>query len=77
MMTGDELKRIRTANRLSQAQFGELVDIHRVTISEWERGIGKISVAVEIIARTLDAHPELLPEMERWRGMREMGGANA
>ncbi len=70
-MIGAELKKIRNANHLSQKQFGELVDIHRVTISEWERGIGKISAAVEIIARILDAHPELLPEMERWRGMRE------
>ena len=70
-MTGDELKRIRTANHLSQENFGKLVDIHRVTISEWERGIGTISAAVEIIARVLDIQPEMLPRIEHWRGMRE------
>ena len=70
-MTGNELKIIRHANNMSQKRFGDLVDIHRVTISEWERGIGQISAAVEIVARIIDTHPEMLPQIERWRGLRQ------
>lgn len=70
-MSGHELREIRKANRLSQEQFGELVGAHRVTVSDWERGVAEVSPAAELIARIIDAHPELLPEMERWRGMRK------
>jgi transcriptional regulator with XRE-family HTH domain len=70
-MTGNELRDIRKAARLNQEAFGQLVGMGRVAVSDWERGVNAIPDAVELIARVFDAHPEMLPEMERWRGMRK------
>lgn len=71
MMKGYELREIRKASRLNQEAFGLLVAHGRVAVSDWERNVNTIPGAVELIARILAAHPELLPEMERWRGLRE------
>ncbi|MGA7328606.1 MAG: helix-turn-helix domain-containing protein [Rhodomicrobium sp.] len=70
-MQGRELQNIRKAARLTQEEFGQLVDHHRTSVSDWERGDREIPAAVELIARLIDDQPELLIKLERWRGMRK------
>jgi putative transcriptional regulator len=38
-MTPDELSRLRTALGLSQVQFAQLLGVHPLTVSKWERGL--------------------------------------
>ena len=70
IMTGNELQRIRQANKRSQAEFGALVCVHRTTVSDWEVGASPVPELVDVIARMIDAKPEFLFELERVRGTR-------
>jgi DNA-binding transcriptional regulator YiaG len=70
-MNGNDLKGIRQANRLSQEQFGELLGVHRTSVSDWERGTAPVPVYAELFALLIERRPELLPELERLRGMRK------
>jgi DNA-binding transcriptional regulator YiaG len=72
MMHGDELKTIRKSARLNQDDFGRLVGMGRVAVSDWETGKNRIPLAVEQVASAIDRHPELLLEFERVAGMRPM-----
>lgn len=38
-MTADEIRAIRNDLGLSQAKFAELLGVHPVTVSKWERGV--------------------------------------
>lgn len=41
-MTADLVLDTRTALDLSQAQFAELLGVHEMTVSKWERGLIKV-----------------------------------
>ena len=69
-MTGNELQKIRQANKRSQAEFGAIVGVHRTTVSDWEVGTSPVPELVEAVARIIDAKPEFLFELERARGIR-------
>lgn len=43
MMTPERIAQIRHELGLSQRQFAELVGVHMMTVSKWERGINPIS----------------------------------
>ena len=68
MMKGFELAEIRKRVHLNQEQFGGIVGSNRVAVSDWEREKFRIPGAVELIARLLSEHPELLPKMEALSG---------
>lgn len=38
-MDADRILRIRDSLNLSQASFGQLLGVHAMTVSKWERGI--------------------------------------
>jgi len=38
-MTSDEIKAIREGLGLTQAQLAQLLGVHPITISKWERGV--------------------------------------
>jgi putative transcriptional regulator len=38
-MTGSEIRSIRQLLGLNQAQFAQLMGVHAITVSKWERGI--------------------------------------
>lgn len=69
-MIGSALKQIRQSNRLSQDIFGALLGVHRTTVSDWERGITPVPTYAELVICLVDDHPELLPTLERIRGLR-------
>jgi DNA-binding transcriptional regulator YiaG len=71
MMLGTELREIRQGlpERTSQAAFAELVGVTRSAVADWEGGRQPVPGAVELVARTLAAHPEILPQMREWRGL--------
>ncbi|MBI4638804.1 MAG: helix-turn-helix domain-containing protein [Candidatus Rokubacteria bacterium] len=50
-MNADELKRIRFALGLTQAQLADLLGVRRVTVARWETGIRGIS---EPVARLVE-----------------------
>lgn len=37
-MTREEIKELRNSLNLNQAQFAQLLGVHAVTVSNWERG---------------------------------------
>lgn len=39
-MTPDQVKRIRQELGLTQAQLAQLMGVHALTVSKWERGVG-------------------------------------
>ena len=38
-MTPAEIRSLRTALRMTQAQFAQLFGVHSLTVSKWERGL--------------------------------------
>lgn len=38
-MQAPDIQRIREKLRLTQAQFGQLLGVHSMTVSKWERGV--------------------------------------
>ena len=75
-MDGKELQRIRKglSPLVNQADFGWLVGVTRQAVSEWERGVMPVDGSVAVLARVLNAYPELLPEMLTWARDRPAGG---
>jgi len=70
-MTGNELQKIRQANKRSQAEFGAVCGVHRTTVSDWEIGASPIPELVEAVARIIEEEPEFLFRLERIRGLRQ------
>ena len=62
---------IRKSLRITQAHWGAIVGVGRVSVSDWERGKYPIPVAVELLLLELAREPEMLFRLERYRGMRE------
>ena len=48
MMNGETLKERRELAALTQAQLAKLLDLHAVTISNYERGAAVIPVVLEL-----------------------------
>jgi DNA-binding transcriptional regulator YiaG len=40
-MTGEEIKLARELLGMTQVKFAELLDVHKITVSRWERGVRK------------------------------------
>lgn len=38
-MTANEVRQVREALGLTQAQFAQLLGVHALTVSKWERGV--------------------------------------
>jgi transcriptional regulator with XRE-family HTH domain len=47
-MTATQLKDYRSLRHLSQRALAELLDVHVMTVSRWERSVVKIPRAVEM-----------------------------
>ena len=41
-MNNEELKHMRASMNLTQDEFAELIHVHKMTVSRWERGTTKI-----------------------------------
>ena len=52
-MTADQLKALRLALKLTQAQLAEKLDVHRSAVARWESGYVQISHLVELALKTL------------------------
>ena len=50
-MTGEELRRRRTALKLTQAGLAERLDITRQAVYAWERGINPVPGWMEFVLR--------------------------
>jgi putative transcriptional regulator len=53
----------RTASRLSQSQFAQLLGISVRTLQEWEQGRRQPSGAAKTLLRVAENHPEYLREL--------------
>ncbi|MEV7150487.1 helix-turn-helix transcriptional regulator [Streptomyces sp. NPDC093084] len=54
-MISQEIKRLRTAKRMTQRQLARAVDVGECEVYRWERGIRRPSVAnIERLAATFD-----------------------
>jgi DNA-binding XRE family transcriptional regulator len=42
-MTPEEIKLLRESFRMTQAEFGQLMNVHWTTVSGWERGVHPVS----------------------------------
>jgi len=51
MMTKEEIRGIRADLNLTQAQFGQLLGVHEITVSRWERGEFQPTPYQEVIMR--------------------------
>ncbi|USI72733.1 helix-turn-helix domain-containing protein [Sphingomonas morindae] len=58
MMRPEEMKALRKAAGLTQAEFASALGMHRVTISDMERGVAPIETRTALAARYLSDHPE-------------------
>ena len=45
-MTGEDLRRLRVAQELSQTDMAELLGVKQPRISEWEKGVSPIPVYI-------------------------------
>jgi transcriptional regulator with XRE-family HTH domain len=57
LMTGQQLRRLRAAHKLSQARFAALLGIHPNTLARYERGELAIAEPVARLARILSGGP--------------------
>lgn len=59
-LTPDKIRRIRLELRLSQTQFGQLVNVSTITVGRWERGTAVagpwLTEALQAIGAVLDHH---------------------
>lgn len=62
-MTSEELKTVREALRLTQSQLAQLLGVHEITISKWERGHGKPSPYQEALIRSFGQAQEKSPDV--------------
>ena len=70
MMTGHELREIRKAARLTQAELAGWLYYGRQAISDMERGADEIPWNVEAMARHLAESPaRTLAKWRKWRGL--------
>lgn len=53
-MTGDELKKKRTALELTQAQLAGLLDVKPNTVTRWENGVLVVPRTVELAMDTIE-----------------------
>jgi transcriptional regulator with XRE-family HTH domain len=53
-MTGDELKKRRSALELTQAQLAELLDVKPNTVTRWENGVLTVPRTVELAMETIE-----------------------
>ncbi len=69
--TPDELRLLRTSLSLTQVRFGDLVGVHGLTVSRWERGTlapsGAVLQVLSAVRDALAVDPEL-PETLRAAG---------
>ena len=56
-MTADQLKALRLALKLTQAQLAEKLDVHRSAVARWESGEVPVSHVVELALKTLEEEP--------------------
>lgn len=69
-MTPTDIKALRVALFATQEQFGKLIHAHFVTVSKWERGIGRPDAWQASIIRTCREHCSLRPKrLERARDL--------
>ena len=52
-MTPSEFRNARESFTLSQAQWAGVLAVHPMTISKWERGIGKVTPSVVELVKVL------------------------
>lgn len=55
-MTGAEMRALRKAIRLTQAELGEIIGMNRVTICDMERGRDKIEIRTALAVRYVFEH---------------------
>lgn len=53
-MTGDELKEWRIVRNVSQEQLAELLGVHGMTVSKWEREIQSIPPFLPLALKTIE-----------------------
>lgn len=58
MMTPEELKQWREANRYSQNKLAEALSVHIMTISRWERGAREIPPFLKLALGYLELHED-------------------
>ncbi len=63
--------------RPSQTSLAELLGVTRSAVADWEGGRQRVPAMVEIVARVLEANPELLAQMRLWRGVTDTTAAAA
>lgn len=68
-MTGAEVKSIRESLRLNQAQFAQLLGVHSLTVSKWERDILSVqphhNALIESFKRAKSATPGVGDEVAK------------
>lgn len=52
-MTPDDIRAVRNARGLSQKEFADLLGVHRMTVSRWERGTLKVPHWVPLVLKPL------------------------
>jgi DNA-binding XRE family transcriptional regulator len=61
-MNRRRLRRLRTALEATQGQLGRMLNAHWVTISKWERGVGRPdewqTAALRLASRNLVTYPD-------------------
>ncbi len=83
----ERIRRVRKRLDLNQTEFGQLLNVHFVTVSNWERGVHDPEPCVQIIVPLLETHPtqmqailseplqpSVLPWAERIKNIRERMG---
>ena len=58
-MTGAELKVWRERRELQQSELAELLGVHAMTVSKWERGVQAIPPFMELALETLERRQKL------------------
>jgi DNA-binding transcriptional regulator YiaG len=53
-MDGDELKAIRSALGLTQAELAEMLEVKPNTVARWERGVLSVPKTVELAMETIE-----------------------
>lgn len=59
VLSGEDVRFIRKALRLSQSEFGDRLGVHRTTVTRWETGEVPIDPPVSIAIRALALVPKL------------------
>ncbi len=70
-MTGPDLKRIRKKElRLRQAEFAEVLGVHKTTVSDWERDETRIVPRyAAMMATVMRNHPVVRDEVVELAGL--------